>query len=520
MKNNIFNKMKDNLTNIDNKKKINKINKDIDYLIKKINKTDIKLSNINEYDKKFNEKIFNINNEIDEYKKNIKSIKNAMKRIEENKKDYFVQSLNNQIINIENKIEKIELKYNKIMKNKNKREKFNNKVNEIKKTLNKEKEKLFENKKIKKVVIIFTILLIGIICISLGMTKSEQEDFKNEIAPNSSNISSEEKLNKTKEIENITNEIKNNENTNILISQKDEKENNLNIKKFNINEVSKFSGSPYIKINNNIPFFMESDLTTNSYENYSNLDSKGRCGMAISSIGMDIMPTEKRGNIGNIKPSGWHTVKYAGINGNYLYNRCHLIGYQLTGENDNERNLITGTRYLNIEGMLPFENMVADYIKETNNHVLYRVTPIFEGENLLASGVLMEAKSVEDNGKSIEFNVYCYNIQPGIEINYLTGESSGPEFKGNNTNNNTTNNINNNKSNNKTNKVNTSTNTKSQTKSPNLSDTYVLNKNSKIFHKSNCSSVNKMSEKNKETYNGSRDDIINRGYKPCKRCNP
>jgi len=197
-----------------------------------------------------------------------------------------------------------------------------------------------------------------------------------------------------------------------------------------LSDIPNYSGKPYISINNNIPFFSQDDLVTSSYEKYSKLDSLGRCGVAIANIGKDLMPTEDRDSIGSIKPTGWHTVKYDGIDGNYLYNRCHLIGFQLSGENSNKKNLITGTRYMNVEGMLPFEDMVADYVKETNNHVLYRVTPIFHEKNLLASGVLIEAKSVEDNGAGIQFNVYCYNVQPGIEINYKTGRSSGPEYTG------------------------------------------------------------------------------------------
>jgi len=205
-----------------------------------------------------------------------------------------------------------------------------------------------------------------------------------------------------------------------------------NIEYVSLSDIPEYIGKPYVYINNNIPFFTESDLTTTSYEKYSKLDKLGRCGVATASIGKDIIPTEERGSIGSVKPTGWHTVRYQGIDGNYLYNRCHLIGYQLSGENANEKNLITGTRYLNVEGMLPFENMVAQYVEKTSNHVLYRVTPIFEGENLLASGVLIEAKSVEDNGKGIQFNVYCYNVQPGIEIDYKTGESSGTEYTGKN----------------------------------------------------------------------------------------
>jgi len=205
-----------------------------------------------------------------------------------------------------------------------------------------------------------------------------------------------------------------------------------NISYISLEDIPEYNGKPYVYINSNVPFFTESDLTTTSYEKYSKLDSLGRCGVAVASIGKDIMPTEERGTIGSVKPSGWHTVRYQGIDGNYLYNRCHLIGYQLSGENANEKNLITGTRYLNVKGMLPFENMVAEYVEGTNNHVLYRVTPIFEGDNLLASGVLIEAKSVEDNGKGIQINVYCYNVQPGIEIDYKTGESLGPEYTGKN----------------------------------------------------------------------------------------
>ena len=192
---------------------------------------------------------------------------------------------------------------------------------------------------------------------------------------------------------------------------------------FELSEIPEFSKQPYVLINENIPDFEEKDYTTQAFESYSELDHLKRCGVAYACLGRETMPTEERGEIGQVKPSGWHTIKYDVVNGNYLYNRCHLIGYQLSGENANVQNLITGTRYLNVEGMLPFENEVADYIEETGNHVLYRVTPIFEGKNLVASGVQMEAKSVEDNGEGICFNVYVYNAQPQIEIDYLTGES-------------------------------------------------------------------------------------------------
>ena len=192
---------------------------------------------------------------------------------------------------------------------------------------------------------------------------------------------------------------------------------------YNIGQIPEYSGKAYVTINNNKPKFKEEDKTTKSFEKYSNLDSLNRCGAAYANVSKETMPTEERGRIGMIKPSGWHTVKYNNVDGKYLYNRCHLIGYQLTGENANEKNLITCTRYMNTVGMLEFENKVANYVKETNNHVLYRVTPIFEGNNLLASGTQMEAYSVEDQGKGISFNVYVYNIQEGITIDYKTGES-------------------------------------------------------------------------------------------------
>lgn len=188
-------------------------------------------------------------------------------------------------------------------------------------------------------------------------------------------------------------------------------------------EIPAFSGEAYVVLNSNVPFFTQEEYTADSYEFYSELDNLGRCGVAESCIGLDIMPTEERGSIGSVKPTGWHSVKYDIVDGKYLYNRCHLIGFQLAGENANPKNLITGTRYLNIEGMLPFENLVADYVQETENHVLYRVTPIFEGEDLVARGVVMEGWSVEDEGDGICFCVFAYNAQPGITIDYATGES-------------------------------------------------------------------------------------------------
>lgn len=196
-----------------------------------------------------------------------------------------------------------------------------------------------------------------------------------------------------------------------------------NIVGLDINNLPEYKGKPYVVINNNEPNFEKSELVTKSFEKYSELDSLKRCGVADSIIGKDLMPTSKRENISSVKPSGWKSIKYNGIDGKSLYNRCHLIGFQLAGENANKRNLITGTRYLNTKGMLPFENMIADYVKETNHHVRYRVTPIFVGNELVARGVQMEAISIEDNGKAVKFNVYCFNVQPNIEIDYKTGNS-------------------------------------------------------------------------------------------------
>ncbi|MCD7840784.1 MAG: DNA/RNA non-specific endonuclease [Erysipelotrichaceae bacterium] len=190
-----------------------------------------------------------------------------------------------------------------------------------------------------------------------------------------------------------------------------------------LDSIPEYDENPYVEINDNIPYFTDDEITTDVFEEYSELDSLGRCGVAYANICQELMPTEKRQSIGMIKPTGWQIAKYDFIDGEYLYNRCHLIGFQLAGENANEKNLITGTRYMNVDGMLPFENMVADYVKETDNHVLYRITPLFDGDNLVASGVEMEAYSVEDDGEGICFNVYVYNVHPGIVIDYATGDN-------------------------------------------------------------------------------------------------
>lgn len=281
---------------------------------------------------------------------------------------------------------------------------------------------------------------------------------------------------------------------------------------FSLSDVPAYSGKAYISVNGNVPYFTAAELTTTSFETYSDLDTLGRCGVTYACIGQDLMPTKERGSIGMVKPTGWHTVRYDDlVDGKYLYNRCHLIGYQLTGENANTQNLITGTRYLNIEGMLPFENMVADYIQETNNHVLYRVTPIFEGNNLLANGVLMEGYSVEDKGAGVSYCVFAYNVQPGIEIDYATGESKLADSA-------------------QQEEQKTATVTPTPSPEPEKQEPatgseashadYILNTNTKKFHYPTCSSVNDMKEKNKQEFFGTRDEAISNGYSPCGRCKP
>lgn len=276
-----------------------------------------------------------------------------------------------------------------------------------------------------------------------------------------------------------------------------------------------YAGEAFVALNGNIPLFTESELVTNSFEYYSPLDSLGRCGVTYACIGTDIMPTEERGNIGQIKPTGWHTVKYEGIDGNYLYNRCHLIGYQLTGENANEQNLITGTRSMNVDGMLPFENMVADYVKETGNHVLYRVTPIFEGDNLLATGVQMEAMSVEDEGAGIFFHVFVYNVQPGIVINYADGSSCVGETVTQAT----VTVPNAEVADKPDNEVEVTTPVVEQ-QAVGVGTDYILNTNTDKFHYPDCRSVKQMKAKNRKEYTGTREELIAQGYDPCGNCNP
>ena len=254
---------------------------------------------------------------------------------------------------------------------------------------------------------------------------------------------------------------------------------------FDLSTIPEYSGEAYVAINGNEPDFEEKDLTTESYEFYSELDHLGRCGVTVACLGQELMPTEDRESISHVKPSGWVQGQYDFVDGKSLYNRCHLIGFQLAGENANEKNLITGTRYMNTIGMLPFENMVADYIKETDNHVMYRVTPIYDGDNLVASGVQMEGYSVEDEGDGIYFNVYVYNVQPGVEIDYATGENQAAAME-------------------ETGEV----------------QDFVLNISSKKFHLPDCSGLSQTKKENQQEYQGSREILLTQGYEACKSCNP
>ena len=278
-----------------------------------------------------------------------------------------------------------------------------------------------------------------------------------------------------------------------------------------ISNIPEYSGEDYIILNNNIPNFSDSDLTTTSFEEYSPLDSLGRCGVAFANIGTDIMPTEKRESISSVKPSGWQSVKYDIVEGKYLYNRSHLIGYQLTAENANDRNLITGTRYFNATLMLPYENMVADYIKETNNHVLYRVTPVFEGNNLVATGVQMEAKSVEDNGEGIEFNVFVYNVQPGITIDYATGNSALSDEEINSTDSSNTSSASNNNSISSSNKPSSNNTTSTE-------ETIIRgNSKSKIYHCPGQRDYENMADSDYLVNFNSEEEAIAAGYRKASR---
>ena len=254
--------------------------------------------------------------------------------------------------------------------------------------------------------------------------------------------------------------------------------------------IPEYDGSPYCVIADNLPGFEDSDLTTEAFERFDPLDRLGRCGVTYANVCRELMPTEERGDISAVRPSGWVNNPYEFVDGRYLYNRCHLIGFQLTGENANKENLITGTRYMNVQGMLPFENMVADHVKEESHHVLYRVTPIFDGENLVASGVQMEALCVEchktaDTDDDFFFNVYCYNVQPGVEIDYATGDNweaervySGQEY------------------------------------------TYVVNTSSRKFHTEDCENALSLKEDNRAEFTCTREEMIDKGFTPAGCCKP
>ena len=256
-----------------------------------------------------------------------------------------------------------------------------------------------------------------------------------------------------------------------------------------------FAGEPYTVVHDGEPFFTVSDYDVSaSFEDYSAFDSLGRCRVCTANIGQDLMPTEPRGEIGMVKPSGWHTVRYDGlVDGNYLYNRCHLIGFQLAGENANVLNLITGTRYLNVQGMLPFENQVADYIHKTGNHVLYRVTPVFALDDLVAHGVLMEAYSVEDAGKGVQFCVYCWNAQPGIVINYPTGDSQLDET------------------------AQPSGHTELYY-DPAIGVTYICNTNTQKFHEPDCPDAGLIQDKNRREVSNTAAELTALGFEHCRKC--
>lgn len=285
---------------------------------------------------------------------------------------------------------------------------------------------------------------------------------------------------------------------------------------FSYESVPEYSGEAYVSVNGGKPFFTSGqaeeippaasagedpgDGGVTSFEFYDELDDLGRCGEAYANIGLDTMPTEKRGDISSVRPSGWKQAMYDFVDGEALYNRCHLIGFQLTAENANEGNLVTGTRYLNTQGMLPFENLTADYIKETGNHVLYRVTPVFEGDELVCRGVLMEAQSVEDGGEGVEYCVFAYNVQPGVGIDYTTGESWLEE------------------------KPDSETSPEENAERGDRQDAggqeYILNISSKRFHLPGCKSALDMKEENREVFSGTRENLIEMGYTPCGSCKP
>lgn len=336
----------------------------------------------------------------------------------------------------------------------------------------------------KKTFIILSLLLITALCVSLagcdldaGSDTNETKVAGQDSEKSSENNSKENPKGKTKEYKG----------------------------RIKLSKIPKWKGRPSVEINNDDPLFTKAQLKRiriMRHEKLSSLDRYGRCGTVMACIKRSTMPDGQRGSIGMVKPAGWHTVRYDFVDGQYLYNRCHLIGWQLTGLNAEERNLITGTRYMNVDGMLPYENEVAEYVENTGNPVAYRVTPIYKGSELIARGVQMEAESIKDKGKDLSFNVYCYNVQPNVSIDYATGDSKL-------------------KSNAPGNTTDSAAGSKSnRSHGDSAKAKYVLNKNTMKFHKKTCGSVSMMKPKNRIYFKGSRKEVLNMGYDPCLNCNP
>lgn len=355
-----------------------------------------------------------------------------------------------------------------------------------------------------KALLALTVLLVGVLCLVPLWGCSEKVDYGQYTAEPSS-----EYQNTKNTVDSSTEEI-------VSVSAPEGGQPSLA-------DIPEYEGDPYIEVNNNEPSFTEAEKNAESFESYSDLDYEGRCGTAFALVGEETMPTEKRGNISDVKPTGWHSVRYDFVDGESLYNRCHLLGYKLTGENANEENLITGTRYMNTEGMLPFEDEIDAYVDETDNHVLYRVTPLFYEDELVARGIHMEGYSVEDNGEGVSFNVYCYNVQPGVGIDYETGDNwedpstiqynSSSYWDSQNSQYHSQGNYSQNSAFGNSNSYQNGTHDNSE-------QDYILNTNSKKFHYPWCDSVEDTSTRNKEDYYGTRDELISDGYEPCGACNP
>ena len=359
--------------------------------------------------------------------------------------------------------------------------------------------KYFNSKNIKT----WMIVVASVVFLFTGILNSDsyETNYTSDLDKTSETIESKDKS-KNKEKQSDTEKNKKSE------SKDEEKiEEAISTVKFTLSDIPDYSGNTYVVLNNNIPSFTKSELKTKGYEIYSSLDNLGRTKTAIASVGKDTMPkdNEKRGSISSIKPSGWVQAQYEHISGKYLYNRCHLIGWQLTPENANKKNLITGTKSFNVNGMLPFENMVADYIKETEHHVAYRITPFYKDNNLVCTGVQMEAYSVEDNGQGIQFNVFVYNVEKDVVIDYATGKSYSTYVQTTSTNNGET-------ANNNTSSTTTSSTTSSTSSTTDSgSMVWIPNSGSKYHSRSNCSNMKNPAQVTKS-------EAISRGYEPCKKC--